>query len=330
ESSISNIIARVTEGGSSYIDGMISSAISGANLYFINPSGVVFGKNASLDIKGSFYVSTADYLKLSDGGKFNATNPSDTVLTVATPSAFGFLTSNPTGVSIEGSFLEVAEGKGITLVAGGIDIKNGYLYAPGGQINLAAVASAGEAAITSSGISVDAFSNFGDINISHTDSTRQTRNGNAIGNLDVSSTIAGAGNIYISGGKFITDGGQVCADTYGGGNGGGININVTGAISVTSGSQITSNTSSSGKAGDITITTESLTLTGNSLIGASALEDSTGDAGNVSIKASSTVNLSGHYYNNGVDSSSGIYTHRIASGTGASAGCLMGVSACRV
>ncbi|MEO5357609.1 MAG: filamentous hemagglutinin N-terminal domain-containing protein, partial [Nitrospirae bacterium YQR-1] len=347
-SSISNIIARVTGGTSSYIDGTISSSISGANLYFLNPAGVMFGKNATLDIKGSFYVSTADYLKLSDGGKYNATTPSDTVLTTAAPSAFGFTSSNPTGVSIDGGFLEVAEGKGITIVAGSIDIKNGYLYAPGGQINLASVASAGEASITSSGINTDALSTLGNINISHTDSTRETKNGYTIGNLDVSSTAGGSGSIYIRGGKFTLDGGYVFADTYGDTNGGGIDINIAGDINIINGSAITSDTLGKGNAGDIsikatetinisgyfdsgsglynskissatygsgdagsiTIETGNLNLTNVGQITTVAQSGSTGNAGDITIKAADSVNISGYY-----DSGSGLYSSNISSET---------------
>jgi hypothetical protein len=74
-----------------FIDGLLRSEIQSANLWFINPAGVLFGKHASLDIQGSFHVSTADYLKLGDGGRFEATNPENSVLTVAPPEAFGFL-----------------------------------------------------------------------------------------------------------------------------------------------------------------------------------------------------------------------------------------------
>ncbi|MEO5356969.1 MAG: S-layer family protein [Nitrospirae bacterium YQR-1] len=307
-SSISNIIARVTGGSSSYIDGAISSSISGANLYFLNPAGVMFGKNATLDIKGSFYVSTADYLKLSDGGKFSATTPSDTVLTTAAPSAFGFTSSNPTGVSIDGGFLEVSEGKGITIVAGSIDIKNGYLYAPGGRINLAAVASTGEASITSSGINTDAFSTLGDINISHTDSTRETKNGYTIGNLDVSSTTGGSGSIYIRGGKFTLDGGYVFADTYGDTNGGGIDINIAGDINIINGSAITSDTSGKGNAGDINIKADNLNLTSLGRISTTALNGSTGNGGNITIKATDTINISGYSTSSNSYSASSIYS----------------------
>ena len=73
--SISNVIGRVTGGSPSSIDGAIRSTITGANLYMINPSGVIFGPHATVNVSGSFHASTADYLKMSDGAKFQATTP---------------------------------------------------------------------------------------------------------------------------------------------------------------------------------------------------------------------------------------------------------------
>jgi filamentous hemagglutinin family protein len=49
---ISNIIGRVTGGQQSVIDGLLKSTISGANLYLLNPSGVLFGPNAALSVSG--------------------------------------------------------------------------------------------------------------------------------------------------------------------------------------------------------------------------------------------------------------------------------------
>ena len=88
---VENIISRVTGGERSGIDGTIRSAIAGANFYFINPAGVVFGPNARLDVAGSFHVSTADELRFADGVAFSATDPAASSFTVAAPDAFGFL-----------------------------------------------------------------------------------------------------------------------------------------------------------------------------------------------------------------------------------------------
>ncbi len=64
---INNVIGRITGGTASTIDGTIRSTIPDANLYLLNPSGILFGPNAALDVMGSFHVSTADYLKFGDG-----------------------------------------------------------------------------------------------------------------------------------------------------------------------------------------------------------------------------------------------------------------------
>ena len=65
-----NVIGRVTGGHASDIDGTIRSEMPKANLYLLNPAGVMFGPDASLDLKGSFAVTTADYLKHADGTRF--------------------------------------------------------------------------------------------------------------------------------------------------------------------------------------------------------------------------------------------------------------------
>src|SRR5262245_34013142 len=104
---VANILGRVTGGTTSTIDGLLRSQIPGASLYLINPSGVVFGPNASLDVSGSFHVSTADYLRFADGARFSARLSDTSTLTVAPPVAFGFLGSTPAPIALLGSALEV-------------------------------------------------------------------------------------------------------------------------------------------------------------------------------------------------------------------------------
>src|SRR5579864_7785572 len=69
---IQNILSRVTGGNPSSINGTIRSDIAGANFFLINPSGIVFGPNAAVDVSGSFAATTANYLKLADGARFVA------------------------------------------------------------------------------------------------------------------------------------------------------------------------------------------------------------------------------------------------------------------
>ncbi|MDH3599411.1 MAG: filamentous hemagglutinin N-terminal domain-containing protein, partial [Candidatus Tectomicrobia bacterium] len=69
---ITNILSRVTGGDPSTIDGPLRSEITGANVFLINPSGVMFGPNARLDVSGSFHVGTADTIHFDDGVIFSA------------------------------------------------------------------------------------------------------------------------------------------------------------------------------------------------------------------------------------------------------------------
>jgi filamentous hemagglutinin family protein len=118
---ISNVISRVTGGIQSDINGKIQSNITGANLYLINPSGIVFGPNATVNVSGSFHASTADYLKMSDGAKFQATNPGGSTLSAAPPAAFGFLSARPSAITVNGSTLGPVPGT-LGLAAGPVSI----------------------------------------------------------------------------------------------------------------------------------------------------------------------------------------------------------------
>ena len=108
--SIDNVISRVTGGSLSNIDGLLASTIPGADVFLINPSGILFGPNASLDVDGSFHASTADRVLFPDAGVFDATNPGATVLSVAHPSAFGVLDSNPASIAVDRADLAVPVG----------------------------------------------------------------------------------------------------------------------------------------------------------------------------------------------------------------------------
>ena len=59
-----NIIVGISGGNPSTIDGRRSCPEPGTNLYLVNPKGLMFGPNASLDLNGSFFASTARQLLL--------------------------------------------------------------------------------------------------------------------------------------------------------------------------------------------------------------------------------------------------------------------------
>ena len=109
---IRNVISRVTGGARSDIDGTLRSTIPGADFFFLNPAGVMFGPNASLDLQGSFHVSTADELRFADGAEFSATDSAASSFTVAAPEAFGFLGAEPGSITVDRSTLEVPRRRG--------------------------------------------------------------------------------------------------------------------------------------------------------------------------------------------------------------------------
>src|SRR5215831_7892437 len=156
----SNILGRINGGNPSSIFGMIQTNGPGgfpnANLFLMSPNGFLFGPNATINVGGMVSFTSADYLQLADGAKFHAISNAvaDALLTAAPVAAFGFLGSNPGAITVQGSQLTVTPGTGISLVGRNITGQSGKLdngtvhaaklSAPGGQINLASVASPGE------------------------------------------------------------------------------------------------------------------------------------------------------------------------------------------
>ena len=150
--SVRNVLARVTDGTASEIDGTLRSSIPGANVFFMNPAGIVFGPNSALDIDGAFVATTADVIKLADGGKFSGdTVANNSVLSSADPSAFGFLKAQARPIVVSGNAstnstarLITRPGKTLSIVGGDATVSSGELSAPSGRINLISVQSPGE------------------------------------------------------------------------------------------------------------------------------------------------------------------------------------------
>ena len=177
-----NIINRVTGGNISSVDGLIK-ANGNANLFLINPAGIVFGENASLNIGGSFFGSTAQSILFQDGFEFSAINPQNKpLLTVSVPvglqmgSNSGNIQINGNGHQLTGgsfnpvirndtqSTLQVNSGKAIALVGGNLTFNGGVMTAENGRIELGGV-QAGTVGINSEDFALNYsnIENFGDI-----------------------------------------------------------------------------------------------------------------------------------------------------------------------
>ncbi len=283
-----NILSRVTGGNPSNIFGTIQTqGFANANLFLMNPAGIVFGPNASLNVGGSTHFTTADYLRLADGVQFTAMpSAQDALLSIAPVAAFGFLGTNPGGgISVEGSALSVVDGQTLSLVGGDITIGNSALSAPGGQIAIASVASPGE-------VVADTFDSAPNVN-GHSFTTT----GNTVlsegATLDVSGDAAGT--VIIRGGALMMTDATISADTGdSSGTSVAVDINVAGNISISSdtSSAITAKTTGAGDAGEIRVEGGTLETFSNlpfddvKMIGKAMIDSNTsgsGKGGNVNI-----------------------------------------------
>ena len=243
---VTNIIGRVTGGTASSIDGRIQSSIAGANLFLINPSGVVFGPNASVNVSGSFYASTADYIRLSDGARFQATSPDASTLSMAPPAVFGFLTAAPPALTVNGSPLGINAGRTLGLVGGPVSITGGaQLTAPAGTIHVTSAAGTGEVPVDPASGSAVA-TGLGGVNIG----------GGSL--LDIGDPVGrgSGGGVFIRAGTINIDSSSaIVVDNYGAGLGGQLSLRGDSQIGLSNRSQLQSISRATGRGGDIVLTT---------------------------------------------------------------------------
>jgi filamentous hemagglutinin family protein len=133
-SGIQNVLGRVIGGSPSLIDGLIRLTGSSANLFLINPSGILFGSNASLNVPGAFTATTANGVRFGNQW-FNASGLNNYALLNGNPNGLAFTTSQP-GAVVNLGTLSVGPGQQLSLI-GGTVINTGQLS--GGQITAAAV-----------------------------------------------------------------------------------------------------------------------------------------------------------------------------------------------
>ncbi len=130
---IANIFSRVTGNSPSNIDGLLR-ANGIANVFLLNPNGVLFGPNARLNIGGSFMATTADSILFDNGLEFSAGDRQPpSLLTVSVP--IGLQYGSPTaGIAVDGSTLRVNAGESLILAGGAITLDQGRLFSGSGTI----------------------------------------------------------------------------------------------------------------------------------------------------------------------------------------------------
>ena len=152
---VQNILGRVTGGTASEILGRLG-VLGNANLFLLNPSGILFGPNARLDVGGSFVATTADAMQFGEQGFFSATDPTAPPLLTVQPDAFLFNRLNPAPIVNNSSVpaaespsglpefgLRVPAGENITLLGGNISMDGGGLVALGGRVEIGGLSQPG-------------------------------------------------------------------------------------------------------------------------------------------------------------------------------------------
>lgn len=138
DSSIANILGRVTGGNPSIINGLLQVTGGNPNLFLMNPAGIIFGANAQLNVPADFTATTATRIGLGNNNWFDAVGTNDFAALTGTPNTFAFGTPGTPGTIINVGQLAVQDGKNLSLL-GGTVVSTGQLRAPGGKITVAAV-----------------------------------------------------------------------------------------------------------------------------------------------------------------------------------------------
>ncbi|BAZ39332.1 filamentous hemagglutinin outer membrane protein [Calothrix sp. NIES-4101] len=294
-SGVINILTRVTGGNASNILGTLG-VDGNANLFLMNPNGILFGQNASLDVRGSFVGTTANGLQFGNQGVFSATNPQAPALLTVNPSALLFsqvqssagITNQsqaPAGVNPNGdntTGLRVPDGKSLLLVGGNVNLDGGSLRAYDGRIELTGLTTPGNIGLNVAG---DIFS----LNIPNDVAFADV-------SLDNNSVISIFGNkggdIAINARNInINDSALFAGISKGRGTpttqAGDVNLSATGSISISQDSFIDNSVSGNGNAGNIFVRAKDTVTVNSGGIFSNVEAVGIGNAGNIDIQSGS-------------------------------------------
>ncbi len=229
---IQNVISRVTGSSISNIDGLLK-ANGTANLFLLNPNGIIFGPNARLNIGGSFLASTASRINFADGTYFSTHTPQTaSLLTVSVPIGLQF-GGNPASLLVQGDGqglinptvgLRVKLDKTLALVGGDVMLAGGAVSAVGGRIELGGVDGNGLVSLTAIDkgwlLGYEGVQNFKDIQLSQ--------------GTTVDASGFGGGDIQVQGRRVaLTDGSRIASFTLGSQPGGTLTLNASESIEIT-------------------------------------------------------------------------------------------------
>lgn len=286
-SDLANVISRVTGGSESLIDGKLQMTNVGStpSFYFINPTGITFSSGASVDVPGSFYVSTASGLNFSDSSQFATNETSASALSAANPESFGFLgneagsinigDANPTNLTFKPGTAVVFAGNDIHI--DNTVIENKAFFKAG--LDLQFFATGTETVDLKSGMPVGKITT-GNLYVTN---SLLNASGNGSGRIITSSRnlISSNSDFWVINAADLSmkndQGINLYADLIGlqqtnlvslaiaKGNGSNINI-VTNLMTANTGVEIISETTASGAAGDVIITANTFNLENGSAV----------------------------------------------------------------
>ncbi len=310
DAGIQNILTRVTGGSVSNINGTIQTWIDGvkpstANLFLINPQGIIFGPNAALDIGGSFIGSTADKINFADGREFSAVNPSTKpLLTISVPVGLQFGSNSNGAININGSGNNIkvnpdfsidtsnrpsglnyqnSNNQTLALIGNKIILDGGNVTFPSGKVELWSVKQGEVSLVNNNGklkLEPKAI-NYSNINLLNSASVNTSGNS--------------GGSIQIKGKDISVENGSVIiSDTLGNGSGGEINVSASELLEVKGfvlnpNNQVFSSIladvapKASGNGGKINIETSSLKIVNGGQISSATF--GSGNAGQLNVKA---------------------------------------------
>ena len=279
---IENIISRVTGGNHSEILGRLG-VLGNANLFLINPNGIIFGPNARLNIGGSFVATTANAIGFSNQGFFNATAPNLPPVLTVNPSAllFNQIVSQPiTNQSVAG--LQLPANRSLLLVGGDVNLEGGKLIAPSGRVQLGGLAEAGKVGLivdgNNLGLSFPVGVRLSDISLTN--------------KAVIDASFNGSGDIQVQGRRVaLTDSSEIVTNTLESERGGTLAVRAAETVEVIGGSRLLAETQGTGAAGDLTIETGRLIIQDGAQVAAGSFNG--GQGGTLSVRAAELVELRG-------------------------------------
>jgi filamentous hemagglutinin family protein len=305
---VQNILTRVTGSNPSEILGTLGVGGT-ANLFFLNPNGIVFGNNARLEVAGSFLATTADSFVFNNNFAYSASAANvPSLLAINIPIGLQFGAKAESIVNRSRSGLSVLPGQALGLIGGDIFLEGARVNAIDGQIELGSVASQSAIALHPGWMfNYENVEQFQDIGLNQT--------------ATVDTSGIGGGKIGLQGRNIsLKDGSLISANTVGMGTGGGITVNASKSLELTGANPsigLTSNLVASvlpgatGIGGNVKIETGRLYLADGARI--STGTSGNGNAGDLSVRAIK-IEAIGSLLD--LESNSGLYTTVLPGATG--------------